>query len=382
MVDQELLIDISSASCLWELYRCLTVPHLMATIILLCNENYALTVRQSIESARRQLVNGELSWWTWSVGKQPIAKVGDKVYIQRTNTYPPAGYFATGHVVPAQLSKQLKFTKKKYANFDDCYCDEFFDGKYVVQLLVDSVVDYDLPLKLSDLEHRNEFRKANFFVPEGHAFDAQYAVALDKAWEDYLISVQQNGISAFTLLSKKGNKYKQQGDFDTALRVYAKALEVAESTGDPSWIKFFGTQKQQCLAKLQRTTLPVIEKLVEIFPDEVDSSEVFYEGATRRVTINAYERNPMARKKCVDYYGTNCFVCDFSFGKAFGELGEGFIHVHHLKPLSEIGEEYKVNPIEDMRPVCPNCHAMLHRHASLLSIEQAKAILNTKRNMI
>ncbi len=351
----------------------------MATIILLCNENYALTVRRDIESARRQLANGELSGLVWSVGKQQNVKVGDRIYIQRTNTHPPAGYFATGYVVPAQPGEQLKCTNKKYADLDDCYRNDFFEGKYLVQLLIDSVVDYDLPLKLSDLKQRHEFGEANFFVPEGCAFDAKQSIALDKAWDDYLVSVQQNGVSTFTVLSKKGSRYKQEKDFDAALRVYEKALEIAESAGDSSWIKFFGTQKQQCLTKLQRSTLPAVEKLVEIFPDEVDSSEVFREGAVRQVSINAYERNTVARKKCIEYYGTNCFVCDFNFGKEFGKLGEGFIHVHHLKPLSEIGEEYKVNPIEDMCPVCPNCHAMLHRHSPPLNIEQIKATLSQSK---
>ena len=355
------------------------IPHFMATIILLCNENYALTVRQSIESARKRLVNGELSEWAWSAGKQPIAKVGDRIYIQRTNTYPPAGYFAAGYVVPAQPSEQLKLTNKKYLNFDDSYCDDFFDGKYVVQLLIDSVVDYDLPLKLNDLKQIQNFGEANFFVPEGHAFDVKYAEALNKAWNNHLISVQQNGVSAFDVLSKKGSKHFQQRDFDAALQIYEEALEVAESVEDLSWMNFFDTQKQRCLAKLKKAISSGIEKVVEIFPDEVDSSAVFREGAVRQVSINSYERNSVARKKCIEYYGISCFVCEFNFGKAFGKLGEGFIHVHHLKPLSEIGEEYEVNPIEDMRPVCPNCHAMLHRHAAPLSIEQVKATLNQSK---
>ncbi len=42
----------------------------------------------------------------------------------------------------------------------------------------------------------------------------------------------------------------------------------------------------------------------------------------------------------------------------YGELGEGVIHVHHLKELRSLGEEYQVDPIEDLRPVCPNCHAI------------------------
>ena len=49
------------------------------------------------------------------------------------------------------------------------------------------------------------------------------------------------------------------------------------------------------------------------------------------------------------------------FENMYGELGKGFIHVHHIVPISMIGKEYKIDPIKDLVPVCPNCHAMLHR---------------------
>jgi predicted HNH restriction endonuclease len=113
--------------------------------------------------------------------------------------------------------------------------------------------------------------------------------------------------------------------------------------------------------------------------DELDINKKFREGAISQATVNVYERNPQARKKCIEYYGTSCFVCGFNFGEAFGELGKGFIHVHHLKPVSEISKEYEVNPIEDMRPVCPNCHAMIHRRTPLLSIEEIKELYFTRK---
>lgn len=108
----------------------------------------------------------------------------------------------------------------------------------------------------------------------------------------------------------------------------------------------------------------------QVFPDEVDLTKIFREGAVRQVTVNAYERDPKARQKCIDHYGSSCSVCGFNFGRAFGRLGEGFIHVHHLRPISEIAEEYEVDPVEDLRPVCPNCHAMIHRRSPPLSIEE------------
>jgi 5-methylcytosine-specific restriction enzyme A len=123
----------------------------------------------------------------------------------------------------------------------------------------------------------------------------------------------------------------------------------------------------------------VASNTTRVFPDEVDSAKIFREGAVRQVSVNAYERNPQARQKCIDHYGARCCACGFDFGKVFGALGEGFIHVHHLIPMSEIAEEYEIDPVEDLRPVCPNCHAMIHRGSSTLRIEEIQSILNDSK---
>lgn len=112
-----------------------------------------------------------------------------------------------------------------------------------------------------------------------------------------------------------------------------------------------------------------------IFADETNLTSSLHEGAVCRVSVNAFERNPVARQRCLKHYGTNCCVCGFNFGEVFGSQAEGFIHVHHLKPLSDIGEEYKVDPIEDLRPVCPNCHAMIHLGGKTRSIENVKEMI-------
>jgi hypothetical protein len=107
----------------------------------------------------------------------------------------------------------------------------------------------------------------------------------------------------------------------------------------------------------------------------------YYEGALTRITVNSYERNPRARRVCIQYHGLSCAACGFNFADRFGDIGLGFIHVHHLKPLSEIREGYELDPINDLSPVCPNCHAMLHRRRPAYSIEELKIILrsNTKK---
>ena len=113
-------------------------------------------------------------------------------------------------------------------------------------------------------------------------------------------------------------------------------------------------------------------------PDEIAVPSQFFEGATRQVSINRYERNPYARQQCIQHYGCHCSVCGFDFERVYGELGRRFIHVHHLKPLSEIGQQYKIDPVADLRPICPNCHAMIHHHETeMMTIEGLRELIQS-----
>ena len=112
------------------------------------------------------------------------------------------------------------------------------------------------------------------------------------------------------------------------------------------------------------------------FPEEALEDKAIFEGKTQQINVNRYERSNKARKSCIDHYGSSCIVCDFNFKEVFGEIGEGFIHVHHLSSLSEIKEHYEVDPMPDLRPVCPNCHAMIYRRVPPFRIDELKIILN------
>ncbi len=109
-----------------------------------------------------------------------------------------------------------------------------------------------------------------------------------------------------------------------------------------------------------------------LFPDELPAGVQYFEGARKYVRVNAYERSDKARKACLAHYGDSCSVCGMSFEAQYGEIGARFIHVHHLKPLALSQSSYVIDPVADLRPVCPNCHAMLHRRNPPLSIAQLK----------
>jgi hypothetical protein len=115
-----------------------------------------------------------------------------------------------------------------------------------------------------------------------------------------------------------------------------------------------------------------------VLPEEVVRPSGLVEGALRSITVNAYERNPQARRQCIEAHGTTCCICGFSFGAMYGELADGYIHVHHLRPLSEVNGEYVVDPIKDLRPVCPNCHAVLHLGGECRTIDEVKRMLETE----
>jgi putative restriction endonuclease len=111
------------------------------------------------------------------------------------------------------------------------------------------------------------------------------------------------------------------------------------------------------------------------WPEEVSGEDRFLEGAVFRVSVNAYERNPVARKRCIEHYGARCFICGFNFARMYREVDDRLIHVRHLRPLSEIAEDCAVDPVADLRPVCPNCHAVLHSRKPAFSIEEVCALL-------
>lgn len=109
--------------------------------------------------------------------------------------------------------------------------------------------------------------------------------------------------------------------------------------------------------------------------DQPESEQTFLEGKAFSVLQTKYERDPQARKQCLDKKGYSCSVCSFDFKKVYGEIGIGFIHVHHLNMVKDMGESTETNPETDLEPVCPNCHAMLHKRNPPFTIAELKHIL-------
>lgn len=102
------------------------------------------------------------------------------------------------------------------------------------------------------------------------------------------------------------------------------------------------------------------------------------EGGKVEIYTTRYERDPKLRKQAIAIHGTECFACGFSFEKKYGQIGEGFIEVHHIKPISQ-GMQ-KPDPDKDLVCLCSNCHSMVHRKRDrVIPIEELKALINNSK---
>jgi len=123
--------------------------------------------------------------------------------------------------------------------------------------------------------------------------------------------------------------------------------------------------------------------LLSILPfEEMELQDIptgFPEGAKVRVEVNRYERNHLNRAACIEAHGTKCSICGFDFAEYYGEIGREYIHVHHIVPVSQLGENYIIDPVTDLRPICPNCHAMLHRKDPPYTLEKLQDIIDNLR---
>ena len=107
----------------------------------------------------------------------------------------------------------------------------------------------------------------------------------------------------------------------------------------------------------------------------IEDGKALYEGAISKIFVNKYERNPLARRMCIDHHGAFCKVCLFDFYVTYGDVGKGYIHVHHIIPIASLGLEYTLIPEKDLIPVCPNCHSIIHKRKPIFSIEELKEIV-------
>lgn len=162
---------------------------------------------------------------------------------------------------------------------------------------------------------------------------------------------------------------------DFTKRLYKDSLDkVLETVPDEYENDFYRGYHWSCeLVKTIRTR--TVEENYDNETHQTNSGNS--EGKKTGYYTTKYERSSSNRAEAIRIHGTTCNICGFDYETAYGELGAGYIEVHHIKPLSTLDEEMVVNPETDLISVCANCHRMLHRFKNyIVSVEELKNIVN------
>jgi hypothetical protein len=210
---------------------------------------------------------------------------------------------------------------------------------------------------------------------QSHKYDSGYVYYTDVFYEDFSDrwrTVDSDGL---------GQRYPQRIDVDewrycVPGGVFVEHALKNENVSPDEKIKAIFPIKEDVFFKIRDSL-----SAEAAFPDEMESSAIHTEGALKKVVVNAYERDRDARLKCIAHYGWACAVCGYNMAEMYGELGDRVIHVHHLRQLSTVKGPYQVDPIADLRPVCPNCHTILHIRSPVMTIEELRETLSRRKRL-
>ncbi len=204
-------------------------------------------------------------------------------------------------------------------------------------------------------------------------------------WSNYYLRAvkRHGGLAA----AKRMLRPKKRGKLDKGLLALIDAgrpdLSVEAIILAPEFRSLF-TEEERAEAARRIASLPSYTQRTAVppeanHPEELHEPQRYTEGAVRSIVVNAYERDPKARAACLAKHGHRCSVCRMSFSEVYGEIGEGFIHVHHKKPLAAMRAEYTIDPRKDLIPVCPNCHAMFHSKNPPLGLDELIALYESRK---
>ena len=169
---------------------------------------------------------------------------------------------------------------------------------------------------------------------------------------------------------KEKNKYKDIQFFDGSGNQTTKIFECCKIDIQSNLIDI--TSDQKILDGINS----IFERLDEVILS-ASKELTLEEGQETIIETKRYERSKALRAEAILINGLNCVVCDFNFENVYGEVGKKYIHIHHLEPLHQTGKR-KITPKTDLVPVCPNCHAMIHRKNPPYTPAELRKIIQEK----
>jgi len=198
--------------------------------------------------------------------------------------------------------------------------------------------------------------------PDNRSAFLAFAAALDKRKARLLFRV--NGIDCTSLNpSQWATDWRQ-------LELIVRSAPLVVNQADME-------QMKQLVVDL---VVPLFGMLVALIGVEEDESAVpgEPEGRAVQTLTTRYERKKVNREACIQLKGLQCAACGFNFEAVYGELGIGYVEIHHIIPVSQLGPDYRIDVMTDLEPLCANCHAMVHRKDPPISIAEMREIASRR----
>ena len=113
--------------------------------------------------------------------------------------------------------------------------------------------------------------------------------------------------------------------------------------------------------------------------------DMISEGKASTKETVVKKRSKKLRAAAIEHYRQSdgkiyCDVCGFCFEEKYGYIGKDFIEIHHENPVYQYSDEgfdsYISDAVKKVRPLCANCHRMIHHDGKRpLSIDDLKKLL-------
>ena len=209
------------------------------------------------------------------------------------------------------------------------------------------------------------------------SFSPRYVITNSHVYQQWIRNVKENR-GAFDFFVEKLNQLQVQLHY----QINQESFDLCPNVDDCAFFSVDAVSSylevRDNLEFYPENILPVLKYfwgLILSFTGVFELEELPEEGRMHTIQTSKYERNYVYRKLCIEHYGCFCQICGEDLSKKYGDAALGFIEVHHIEPVSEYEAPKVISPILDLLPVCPNCHAILHRRKPAFLPEEVKAML-------
>lgn len=243
-----------------------------------------------------------------------------------------------------------------------------------------------------------QYKEKDLILPALHCIQARGSTSTSDLIRDLTALLRPGGHDAQIIANRKDTYFSQK---------VRNLVSHRDGNGMREWTNFTGGR--YTLTAAGRTLLEENREAVELLfsaPMErgqqaavagrvaasngrksvlYDENVTVSEGELTQKDTPTRRRSALLRRAAIEHYtrpdgSLPCAVCGFDFRARYGTLGEGYIQIHHETPLFQYEDEgteaFLPQAVKQVKPLCANCHSMIHRDRKHpLTVEELKSLL-------